>query len=44
MCAGDDIIDKQKEIIKKLVTKEFSSRVLWEGFLSLRPFFPFSRP
>jgi hypothetical protein len=33
ICAGDNIIDEQKEIVEKLVTKEFGGRVLWQEFL-----------
>jgi hypothetical protein len=33
ICAGDNVIDEQKEIVEKLVTKEFGGRVIWQEFL-----------
>ena len=33
ICAGDNSIDEQKEVVEKLVTKEFGGRLLWQEFL-----------
>jgi hypothetical protein len=35
ICAGDNSIDEQKEVIEKLATKEFGGRVLWQEFVFL---------